>query len=464
MNTHATPLDRSKAPQPGPFPKISFPKFERSTLTNGLDVWTVQNHEQPIVSLSLYVRSGSESDPRHREGLASIAADLMTKGTTNRSATAIAETIDFVGGSLSAAASWDALTVNVTVLTKYLDVAIDLLSDILLNATYPEEELERVRIQRLAGLRQAKADAGFLADLVFAKLVFEGHPYSQQPLGTERSVLAMTREDVIHFAQHHLTPRNSFLVAAGDIYPDELVKALDNALLGWPERTLELASLSNVAIRGGRQVGLINREGAVQSALRVGHVGIPRNTPDFIPLSAINMMLGGYFNSRINMNLREKHGYTYGARSYFDTRLSAGPFLVSTEVRTEVTTRAIEEIISEITRFSVEPVSEEELAMAKNYMIGSFPLQIETPQQVAARVAMLVLYGLELDYWDTYREKLSALTSVGLYTVAHEYLHPADLTIVASGDVPALEAGMGEFGEMRVFDDEGTLIDTPVSI
>ena len=430
-------------------------------LSNGLEVWTVPNHEQPIVSLSLYIRGGSSLDPRHREGLAASVADLLTKGTARRSATDIAEAIDFVGGSLTASSGWDAITINISVLSKYLDVAIDLLSDIILNSTFPEEEIERMRLQRLAGIRQAKADAGFLADMVFSKLVFPGHPYGQQPVGTERTVREMNRNDILQFARQYITPSNSFLTAAGDIDSDGFRALLENQTASWTGPAREtVMSYGDASLGAHTQVGLINREGAVQSALRVGHIGIRRNTPDFIALSALNMLLGGYFNSRINLNLREVHGYTYGARSFFDTRMASGPFAVSTEVRTEVTVRAVEEIVSEISRATQLPVEEEELRMVKDYMIGSFPLQIETPQQVAGRVATIVLYGLERDYWDTYREKLSALTSVELYRVGREYLHPKELTIAASGNVQAIEAGMGEFGEVKEFDDEGALIET----
>ncbi len=464
MNNFTTILDRSTPPKPGPFPKVAFPPFDGAPISNGLDIWTVPNHEQPIVSLSLYFRGGSACDPQHREGLASSVAELMTKGTLRRTATQIAEEIDFVGGSLSASSSWDALTINVSVLTKYLDVAVDLLADVVQHTTFPEEEIERMRLQRLAGLRQAKADAGFLSDMVFSKLVFPNHPYGQQPIGTERSIAEINREDILRFAKENIAPANAFMVAAGDIEPDTFRKLMDSNLSSWSGPARQTVTYGNASLARSRRVGLINREGAVQSALRVGHIGIPRNTPDFITLSALNVLLGGYFNSRINLNLREVHGYTYGARSAFDARIAAGPFAVSTEVRTEVTTRAVEEIVSEITRLTVEEVPEEELRMVKNYMIGNFPLQIETPQQVAGRVAALVLYGLERGYWDTYRQKLSAITSVDLYRVAGEYLHPGQLAIVASGDVQALEAGMGEFGEINVFNDEGTVIERPVTI
>jgi zinc protease len=457
-------LDRTKAPKAGAIPKVSFPAFDCAPISNGLDVWTVQNHEQPIVSLSLFFRGGCVNDPRNREGLASSVADLLTKGTPSRNATQIAEEIDFVGGSLSASAGWDAITINVGVLSKYLDLAVDLLADVVQHSTYPEEEIERMRLQRLASLRQAKADAGFLSDMVFSKLVFSGHPYGQQPMGTEHSIANTNRDDILHFAKEYITPSDAFLVAAGDIEPHKLRNLLDANLSTWSGSKRQSVHVGNADLMASRQVGLIHREGAVQSALRVGHVGISRNNPDFVPLSVLNVLLGGYFNSRINLNLREVHGYTYGARSAFDARMAAGPFVVSTEVRTEVTTRAVEEILSEITRLTVEQVPEEELQMVKNYMIGNFPLQIETPQQVAGRVATLVLYGLDRGYWDSYRQKLSAITSVDLYSVAQKYLHPSTLAIVASGDVQALEAGMGEFGEMNIFNDEGSVIEKPLSL
>jgi zinc protease len=457
-------LDRTIAPKAAPLPKVSFPPFECDSISNGLDVWTVQNHEQPIVSLSLFFRGGCANDPRDREGLASSVADLLTKGTARRNANQIADEIDFVGGSLSASAGWDAITINVSVLSKYLDVAIDLLADVIQFSTYPEEEIERMRLQRLASLRQAKADAGFLADMVFSTMVFPNHPYGQQPIGTERSIADTSRGDILRFAKNYVNPSSAFMVAAGDIDPHQLRKLLDANLSTWSGSAIPKAHFGNAPMMASRKVGLIHKESAVQSALRVGHVGISRNNPDFIPLSVLNVLFGGYFNSRINLNLREVHGYTYGARSAFDARVAAGPFAVSTEVRTEVTTRAVEEILSEITRLTVEQVPEEELRMVKNYMIGNFPLQIETPQQVAGRVATLVLYGLDRGYWDSYRQKLSTITSVELYRVAQEYLHPSKLAIVASGDVQALEAGMGEFGELNVFNDEGTVIEQPISL
>ena len=464
MDSMQTPLDRTKAPEPGPLPKIAFPKFEERKLGNGLSVYIVENHEQPILSMSMYIRAGSDHDPQNREGLSAMVADMLTKGTKRRTATQIAEEIDFVGGSLYAGVSWDALTIGATSLSKYLDVAVDLLADVVQNSKFPEEELERVRLQRLAGLRHAKADAGFLADLVFTKLTFPGHEYGQQASGTEDSLAKTTRDDILKFAHSNITPSNAFLVVAGDVTPESFMALLEQKFGNWSGSSAPALFFKTPQLQAGVQVGMIDKEGAVQSAIRVGHVGIARNSSDFIALSAVNMLLGGYFNSRINLNLREKNGYTYGARSSVDARLMPGPFLVSTEVRTEVTVRAIEEIVSEIKKLSVERVSEEELRMVKNYMIGNFPLQIETPQQVASRIAMIILYGLDLDYYHTYRDKLAALMSDDLYNVAKAYLHPDDLIIVASGSVEALSSGMGEFGEIQIFSDEGTLIEAAITL
>ncbi|MDP4198965.1 MAG: pitrilysin family protein [Bacteroidota bacterium] len=459
-----TPLDRSRPPEPGPLPKIAFPPFEARRLSNGLSVYIVEDHEQPILSIALYLRAGAVLDPHHTEGLAATVADMLTKGTKRRSATQIAEEIDFVGGSLMAGTSWDALTIGVNVLSKYTKTALDILGDVVQNSTYPAEELERVRLQRLAGLRQAKADAGFLADMVFAKLVFANHPYGKQAMGTTESIERIQQQDVISFANDYFGPENAFLVAAGDVRSEDFMRQLEDYLGSWRGAPRIEDTIAPAPVVAGRHVGLIDKEGAVQSAIRIGNVGIPRNTPDYIPLTALNTLLGGYFNSRINLNLREVHGFTYGARSGFDARILPGPFAVSTEVRTEVTVRSAEEIVSELTRITSDFVTEEELRMVKNYMIGNFPLQLETPQQIASRIAMIVLYGLDRDYYDTYRDKLATLTVEDLYRVSREYLNPSDLVIVASGNVQAIEAGMAEFGEIEIFDEEGERMHAPVTL
>lgn len=454
----ATSLDRSKAPTPGPLPKVSFPDYTVTTLGNGLRLLIVRNNEQPIVSATLYVRGGSSVDPVSDPGLIAMVADLMTKGTTSRNALQIAEEIDFLGASLNASASWDAVTVSCSALSKYVDRAFAVFADVVLNSTFPEPELERVRLQRLAGLKQAKADAGYLADSVFSRATYNDHAYGHQASGTERSTAEVQRTALDNCYRRYFGPNNAFLVIAGDV-EERQITDLAQALFGaWKPLTGVSTELSTPAVTRGRHVGLVEKEAAVQSAIRVGHVGIPRNSADYIAVSAMNMALGGYFGSRINMNLREKNGFTYGARSYYDARMAAGPFVVSTEVRTDVTVRAIEEIVNELTRMARDPITDDELAMVKNYMIGSFPLQLETPQQVAGRVAMIELYGLDGDYFDTYRDKLAALTKDDLFAAAKKYIRPEDLVLVASGNVPALKDGMQQFGPVTLYDTEAQQI------
>lgn len=451
-------LDRSRPPKPGKLPEVSFPAFIERELSNGLKVYIVENHEQPIVSISLYVRGGSSLDPKDRQGLASITGEMLTKGTGRRSALQIADEIDFVGGSLNSGSSWDANTVSVTVLSKFLGVGLDLLADVALHPSFPTEELERVKLQRLASIKQAKADAGYLADNTFSKLVFGGHAYGHQSGGTEDSVQVLDVADCRAFHERRFGPSESFLIAAGDVNVDQFMDELERLFGPW-KTTANLPQIPPPVFETTQsRVALVEKPAAVQSAIRVGHLGVERNHRDYITLYVLNMLLGGYFNSRINLNLRERNGFTYGARSYFDVRLQAGPFAVATEVSTGVTAQAVREIISELRQITSDPVTEEELAMVKNYVIGSFPLQIETPQQVASRVAIIVLYGLERDYYDLYRERVAQLTRDEILLAARKYLHPDRLIIVASGDVNALRGGMSELAPVEVYDQDGKRI------
>lgn len=448
-------LDRSKPPKSGKLPSVTFPAFIERKLKNGLPVYIVENHEQPIASVSIYIRGGSSLDPRDRQGLASITGEMLTKGTAKRSALDIAEEIDFVGASLHSGSSWDANTVSVSSLTKFLPVALEVLSDVLLNPSFPQEELERVKLQRLASIKQAKADAGYLADFMFSQLVFDEHPYGQQSGGTEDSVAALTVDDCRNFHRSTFGPNNAFVIAAGDVDPDAFIAELDRLIPEWQTVNAPEPKQTGTPAASRARVALVEKAAAVQSAIRVGHLGIERNHPDYIALHVMNMLLGGYFNSRINLNLREKNGYTYGARSFFDTRLQAGPFAVATEVSTGVTAQAVREIISELRLITLDPITEDELQMVKNYVIGSFPLQIETPQQVASRVAMIVLYGLEKNYYDLFRDKIARLDRDEILRVAKKYLHPDNLTVVASGDVDALQAAMQDIAPVEIYDQDG---------
>ncbi len=447
-----TTLDRSKPPQPGPITLIGFPKFITTQTSGGTPVYLVENHGQPLVSITLYLREGSANDVAGKEGRSAMSAELLTKGTDTRSATEIAEAIDFVGGSLGAGASWDSTTISTSVLTRYLPTALDLFADVALNPAFAGAELDRAKLQRIAGIKQAKSDPGYLAESIFSRIVFASHPYALEVNGTEESVPKFTSEELQNIYKGISSPSNSFFIAAGDITESELLGMIEHRFKEWKSNPAKSQSVTAPPAQKNNRVALVEKAQAVQSAIRVGHIGIARDDKDYVACYVLNMLLGGYFNSRINMNLREKNGFTYGARSFFDTRKQTGAFAVSTEVRTDVTAKAIAEIINELTLIRKEPVSEVELSMVKNYIIGSFPLSIETPQQVAGRVATLALYGLEMDYYDKFRDTVAALSREDLLRTAQTYIHPDALTITASGDVKALESDMKAFGDVEIYD------------
>ena len=445
-------LDRTRPPQPGPITEIAFPKFITTETANGTPLYLIENHEQPLVSVTLYLRSGSALDTSGKEGLASISAELLTKGTATKTATEIAEAIDFVGGSLGASASWDTTTISTSVLTRYLTTALDLFADVMLNPVFANAELDRAKLQRIAGIKQMKSDPQYLADAMFSKKVFGSHPYALEAGGTEESVPKIDADSAKDHYKKISSPANAFFVIAGDISQSEIQKLLGERIVSWNNIFTAGNVSGNLSSEKKRSVVLIEKPQAVQSAIKIGHIGIARNHKDYTGCFALNMLLGGYFNSRINQNLREKHGFTYGARSFFDARKQTGVFAVSTEVRTEVTARATEEIIKEMALIRTEPVSEDELSMVKKYIIGSFPLSIETPQQVAGRVATLALYDLEHNYYDSFRDKVAALTREDLLQTAKTYLHPDAVTISVSGNAKALAKEMSAFGNVEMYD------------
>jgi zinc protease len=441
-------------PQPKPAKKISFPRYVTADLTNGLRVLIIEHHEPPIVSLRFLVKSGSAQDG-DLPGLASLTGELLTKGTTTRSALQVAEAIDYVGGQLASGSDWDATYVSATVLTKHLDVGFSLLADVVLDPIFSEEEIERERQQRLTTLIRRKDDAGYLAEAELNSAIFDGHQYGKPQIGTERSVKALTRADFVEFHNTYFIPGNTILAVVGDISPGEVMGRIQKLFGGW-QRQPELADsirqakdLEKVSVR------VVDKPAAVQSAIRIGHVGIARKSDDFIPIVVLNTLLGGYFNSRININLREGKGYTYGAQTTFDVRKLRGPFVASADVRNAVTDSAISESLYELQRIREEPVTPEELAMVKEFLIGSFPLQIETPNQIASKVIDLELYDLPRDFYDTFNDHVEMVTAQDLLHVAQKYLHPDQVAIVVSGDSKEIAPKLQKFGPVDVMNADG---------
>jgi predicted Zn-dependent peptidase len=446
------------APPPPGHPKdVQFPDYFETTLSNGLKLLVYERNDLPIVTVNLVTRGGSFWDG-DEAGLASMTGELLTKGTPSRSASDIVEEIEFLGGSIVSGAGWDSNTAGISILSRYVERAFDVLADVVQNPSFPEEELDRLREQRIAFIMQKKADPSSLAMSQFQRSVFNGHPYAKPAEGTEESVRALTRESISAFHARHFLPNNSFIIVVGDASPGNLVPMVERLFGAWKPGVLPAASKVLPDEPKGIRVQVVDRPSAVQSSIVVGHVGIARAIPDYIPVYIMNTLLGGYFGSRLNLNLREDKGFTYGAFSNFDARLDPGPFTAGADVRNEATEHAIDEIIKEIESIATLPVTGDELDNVKSYITGNFPIRIETPAQVARNITALELYKLDKSYYNTFNSNVLALTTDDILKAAQKWLHPDRLVIVAAGRGALLRTTLARFGTVEVFDADGALI------
>ena len=461
--TQNNTLDRSKPPKPKPPKDVRFPEYVDTALSNGINLLVIENYKIPSVSIRFVFKdAGSYYETKY--GVSSMTAELLTKGTKNRTATQIAEETDFYGASLSTGDDWDGSYVSLTVLRKYLDKVTDVLADIILNPVFAEEEISRVKEQRISSIIQGKDEPSVLTDKMFNKVVFEGSPYAYPPEGTEESIRAMTRDDINGFYNEHYLPDRLILAFVGAISKDEAISIVNEKFSNWRKNNEIPKNVGETGVQeildknfNTDNVYIVDKASAVQSNLRIGHKGIARNNPDFIAVTVMNTILGGYFGSRINYDLREKHGYTYGARSSFNTRIHPGDFSVDADVRNEVTDSSVERIIDNLRRITSEEVTDEELQTVKNYLTGLFPLQLETANAVATRVINLKLYGLPRDYYSTYISQINSLTRQDILRAAQKYIDPERLYIVISGNADAIKGSMAKFGNVEVYDADGKL-------
>ncbi|MBE0643776.1 MAG: insulinase family protein, partial [Bacteroidetes bacterium] len=424
------------------------------TLANGLKVIVYAEHALPIAAVSVVAYGGGSAD-RGMPGLAGMTTELLTKGTASRRATEIVEEIEFLGGSIGSGAGWDSSSAGLSILSRHLPQAFDVLADVVRNPAFPADEIERVREQRLTDILQSKANPSSVGYDRFCAAVYGTHPYAQPLDGTEASVTALQDTEMRALHGRLFAPDNMFAIGVGDIDPDAFVRLCEAAYGDLAPLGKVGSDIASPTLTGSRVVQVVDRPTAVQSSILVGHVGIPRGHEDYIAVYLLNMLFGGYFGSRLNLNLREDKGFTYGAHSRFDARVQPGPFSAGAEVRNEVTDRAIEEILFEMERLRQEPVGEEELANVKNYVVGSFPLQIETPSQVAQRMINIEIYGLPKSYYNTFNSSILALTPEDIQRTAQRWLHPEQTAIVAAGRGNLLRNTLERFGAVELFDADG---------
>jgi zinc protease len=449
-------IDPSIPPKPGKPSQVVFPTFTTRTLRNGIPVHIVENHAQPYVSLQLVLRSGASADG-DLAGLANFTSNLLLSGAGIYNAQQLAEEIDFLGATLDVGAGRDETTAQLGVLTKFLPQGLDLMADVVLRPTFPQEEIVRERKQAIAGLKQSQSDPSYLASVQFRREIYGDSPYGTEIDGTEESLKRIGRDDCVRFHREHFTAANAFFVAAGDVDTDGFIGMLNERFGEWSGQKPETPEFKPLDRPASTRVVIVDRPGSVQSAIRVGTSGIARRDPDYVPLSTINTLFGGYFNSRINQNLRERNGFTYGARSAIEALMMPGAFSVGGSVRTDITAAAIGEIFNELRGITSKPVTEEELEMVKNYVVGSQALQIETPGQVASFVRNIAIYGLPADYYQKLPGVVRALDHEQLLEVARRRMSPGSMIVVVAGDAAAIRSDLEKFGPVTVVDEKGAV-------
>jgi zinc protease len=441
------------APTPRPEPaaprSYHFPRFERRTLRNGLQLVVAPVTKLPLVTVIAVVEAGASAEPAGKEGIAALTARLLPEGAAGMDGAALAERFERIGASVDSQADWDVAAVSLTALTKQLPEALALVRDLLRAPEFPEREVARLKEERLADLLQQRAEPRGLADEQFSRAVYEpAARYALPADGDATSVRALTRDDVCAFYAARYRPAATTLVMAGDVTMAQASELADALFGDWVGERPGAAPPGIDAAQPGRLMRVVAKADAPQSEVRVGHLGLPRRAPDYFDTMVMNAVLGGLFSSRINLNLREAHGYTYGAFSAFEWRRGAGPFVVSTAVKSDVTAPAVQEILGEIERMRREEIGEEELTLATSYLDGVFPIRYETTSAIAAALANLVIHELPDDYYDRYRERVRAVTTRGVLRAAQVHLHPEQLRIVVVGDPAVIAAPLGEAAGM----------------
>jgi zinc protease len=437
---------RASAPPPGPPRPYHFPKVWRQTLPNGLHILVAENHNAPLVALRSLVCSGADRDTPELAGLASMTAELLDEGAGSRDAIRLAEHLGLLGASLATGTDWDASYGSIDVLSKNFDPSLEIFADVVRRPMLPAPALERVRSERLMELLQQREEPAAIAGKRFSNLLYGGGTYGNTVIGNHDSVSRMTIDDVRQSYAKNFIPNNTAVIVAGDINATKTIETIKRLFGDWQRGPAPEPPAIKPAAIDKSAVYLIDRPNAVQSEIRIGHIGVPRTSEDYFPLTVMNALLGGVFNSRINLNLREKHGYTYGARSMFAFRRQAGPFVVSAPVRNEVTLESVTEVFNELRRIRTGDVEPRELEDTKNYLAGVFPATVQSSSDIAGRILDMELYGLPHDYFDRYRENIAAVTAEDIARVANKYIDPDRALIVIVGNASQIREPLGTLG------------------
>jgi zinc protease len=459
----------AERPKPGAPRAYEFPTVTGGRLSNGLSVVIADLPGRPLVSASMVVIGGAVEEPTEVGGAAVLAARALTEGTESYDAIALVEASERLGASLHADAGWDAVTVGVDVPAARLSRALDLVAEVLLRPTFPESEVGRLRDERLNDLLQARADPRRRADEAFVGTVYAPEsPYHRPSGGTRETVERLASEELRRVYGRMLDPRRATLVVGGDLGGQDVMALAEQLFGSWTGADdldgSGVAAITDTGSTVGRLVRVIHRPGSVQTEIRIGHRGLPRRIDDFHAVSVMTAILGGLFNSRLNMKLREEKGYTYGAGAGFDMRRGAGPFSARAAVNTEVTVPAIVDTLAELTRMREQPVAEAELVAARDFLIGVFPLRFETAGAVVGALGSLAVHGLGVEELVGYRGQIEAIGIEAIADAARDHLLVDDAAIVLVGDVDAFGAALeaADLGPIVIERDEPPIASGPL--
>ena len=414
---------RSQVPAPLPPRPISIPTRQETTLANGLTLVVVEDTRLPLVSYRLAFRVGGAFDPPEIPGLIDLLAGLMPEGTATRTSKEIADEIARMGASLSAGANSDYTIVAASALTQFNDPVMDLLAEVTLEPSFPENEVALAKQNTKESLRQQRAQPSFLASEMVSRVMFGDHPYSVVA-PTPESIDRASRDEFVSFHRSKLVPNNAVFIVVGNVNYDDILKRTESLFSTWKRGEDVVANFPAPPVRTRRTAYLVDRPGSAQSNIVIANSGITRTDPDYFPMLLMHTVLGANASSRLFMNLREDKGYTYGAYSNLDARRSAGTFRSTAEVRTPVTGDSIKEFLYELDRIRREPVSAKEIADAKSYLTGVFPIRLETQEGLTDQLVQIKMLNLPDDYLERYRDRLQAVTVEDIQRIAQRYVKP----------------------------------------
>ena len=453
LGLSAAAFAKETPPPPDKIKKLTFPGYKEFVLKNGMEVLVVEHHEQPMVSLYFVFKTGSALDPKGKESLSSFTIDQINKGTKTKTALQLAEWIESVGGSVGAFSQAEFSAITVSILSEYIDVAYEYLQDVVMNPTFPEEELEIIRERTKTGLELELSQPSAMAQRHFDEVVYGAHPYGKK--ATVESVTSITRDEMVAFYQKNCVANNVLVGVVGDVKTGDVKKAIEKYFGGMQPGTLDQVVYPEPPKLDKTKILLYHRPGAVQTEVYIGHLGMKANNPDWPAVRVGNRILGGGSDARLFMNIREDKGWTYGAYSSFSRERDYGYFQAHAAVRTEVTDSAVTEFMKEIKRIKTEPVSEADLTNAKNYLVGNFPIQIETPDQIASQIVEYKMLGLGKKDLETYRDKTAAVTVADVTAAMDKYLQPENTYIVLVGDAMAVKDKVSAIADVELYDIAG---------